>query len=69
MKIILEFGDEETQEAELACKGTKFSAAAETFRNSLRTRIKYGQHSEEVHKVIKDIYDDFLDDFNGLLEE
>jgi hypothetical protein len=69
MKIILEFGDEETQEAELACKGTKFSSAAETFRNSLRTRVKYGQHSEEVHEVITDIYDEFLDTFDGLLEE
>lgn len=69
MKIILEFGETETKEAELSYKGPQFASAVEDFRNHLRSKIKYGQHSEETQKVLEQIQEDFYNIFYGLIDD
>jgi hypothetical protein len=69
MKIILEFGETETEQAELSYKGPQFASAVEDFRNHLRSKIKYGQHSEETHKALEDIQEDFYNIFSGLIND
>ena len=69
MKIILEFGETETEQAELSYKGPQFSLAVQDFRDHLRNKIKYGQHSEETHKALEEIQEDFYIIFSGLIND
>ncbi len=67
MKIILEFESDETKLAELSYKGPQLALGIEEFGNHLRNKIKHGEHNEETHKVLEEIYKEFFDTFGDLI--
>jgi len=70
VKIILEFGEDETQLADMSYKGPKLAVAAEDFRLFLRNAIKHNDRlSAEQLRTYTDVQERFFECFQGLLED
>ena len=69
MKIILEFGEGEEQQAEQSYRGPQYAMAVEEFRAHLRNKIKYGELPEPVRKELETVYSDFFNIFEELLSD
>lgn len=69
MKIILEFTDDEAQQAEQAYRGPQYASAIEDFREFLRSERKYGNHNESGQEAIEKIESTFYEIFQGLLND
>lgn len=68
MKIILEFNDDETQQAEQSYRGPQYALAVGDFREYLRQKRKYGDYDPTTRKEVEEIEQAFHDTFEGLIE-
>lgn len=69
MKIVLEFTDEERQEAEHAFKGIQYYTALCSIREHLRSKLKYGTLTESQYDVLSDVQVFLRDVTDGLLDD
>lgn len=68
MKTIIEFGEEEQDDAILALRSGKFFAAMWFFGAELRKIWKYGDHGKEAQDIVDKIYGLWSDAFGDFDE-
>lgn len=73
MNIILEFGDDETKDAETALNGWKWKLAMWDLDKLLRSTVKHGvsilNKNEQATDVEMDVADKIREEIRGLLQE
>ena len=66
MKIILEFSHEEAKQAEQSYRGPEYAQALEDFRSFLKYEVT-ADHPEDVSRALQNVFQEFKDTFDHLL--